>query len=113
MSESGQDRLLAYVSPTTGEHDEEWVWLWCPGCDAPHSVVIAPSGWTWNGDVSSPSITPSIKVEQVLDGNGEVYSPACHSFVTDGQWHFLDDTGHEFSGGTIPCLSIDRWGFQP
>src|SRR5438105_2357381 len=35
--------------------------FWCPGCDGAHGVP-AGRGWTWNGDIEKPTVSPSLKI---------------------------------------------------
>lgn len=59
--------------------------------------------WTWNGNVESPTLKPSI-----LTRGGDVDGEhVCHSFVNDGRVQFLDDCSHEFAGQTLDLLEID------
>jgi hypothetical protein len=73
--------------------------FWCPGCDQVHGIRYAnPTpgpDWGWNGDLESPTITPSVLVE---GGPDEI---RCHSFVTDGQIQFLHDSTHALAGQTV------------
>ncbi|MEY5097591.1 MAG: hypothetical protein RJA36_310 [Pseudomonadota bacterium] len=72
--------------------------LWCPGCDAVHGVTTDPLGWTWNGDVEKPTLSPSL-----LTNAGKAHStaPICHCFVRDGRIEFLSDSTHALAGQTV------------
>jgi len=80
----------------------------CPGCGSPHMFVIGGGrGWTWNGDHKSPTVRPSI----LVNGNAKCVNPAaprCHSYVTNGQIGFLNDSTHEKAGQTVPLPAWDR-----
>lgn len=87
----------------------------CPGCGSEHDIPVDGSrGWSFNGDIEKPTITPSI-----LERSGH-YMPnhkngdpcwcnkdfgfecgVCHSFVTDGKIQFLDDCTHGLAGQTV------------
>lgn len=69
--------------------------FWCPGCDGPHALSVAPGRWTWNGDADRPTFSPSVRV---FDHTGTL----CHSFITDGQIAFLSDCKHALAGQTVP-----------
>jgi len=88
------------------------VHFWCPGCDKAHGIVTdAPNSWTWNGDMERPTFTPSVLVHShgSLNDAGERYeTPQCHSFVTDGQIQFLDDSTHGLAGQTVP---LPEWPY--
>ena len=60
---------------------------WCPACDTYH---LFDSRWTHNGDFDNPSFTPSMHIN--ADQND-----ACHSFLTDGIWHYCSDSKHEYA----------------
>lgn len=88
----------------------------CPGCDDYHQIRVGT--WTFNGDLESPTFSPSVLVRGVQWGK-EVgfHKPnhgvatgqptVCHSFVTDGQIHFLGDCTHNLAGQTV---DLPEWG---
>lgn len=59
--------------------------------------------WTWNGDTEFPTLRPSI-----LTTNHEY---RCHTWVNDGEAHFLADCSHAFAGQTVPLLDVPSDGF--
>lgn len=82
------------------------VWIWCPGCDAFHALIIrstpaldalVSSGkapiWGWNGNLESPTFTPSYLVQSEAG--------ICHSYITDGHIQFLSDCTHHLTGQTV------------
>jgi hypothetical protein len=82
-------------------HDR--LWLWCPGCDDVHAIVVTGEGsWNWNADRVAPSIDPSIKVEYVMKAERSV----CHSFVRDGAWQFLSDSTHKLAGQIVRMSNV-------
>lgn len=97
---------------------ESMVFFRCPGCDDSHRVFVHPTeGWTWNGDLESPTFSPSILVRAnygdppVTPENLEQWrrepweqrtvERVCHSFVTDGRIQFLTDCTHALAGQTV------------
>lgn len=85
------------------------LWLWCPGCRDSHRVVIdAPEGWTWDGNQSSPTISPSILTTypRPAEWGGD---RICHSYVRAGQWQFLPDCTHALAGQTVPMAELPDW----
>jgi len=58
--------------------------------------------WSWNGDVEKPTLKPSIKTTEYLDGEYVV----CHSFVNDGIVKFLSDCTHDMVNREIPLKEI-------
>jgi hypothetical protein len=84
---------------------ERWVAFHCPGCRGDHSIpVTGPRGWTWNGSLDKPTISPSIFVNR---GLANPVAPACHSYVTDGKIAFLPDCSHKLAGKTVELPDFD------
>lgn len=85
--------------------------IWCPACDESH---IINDTWGYNGDRKKPTFTPSILVTRPANPNAsdefKEYrkEKRCHSFVTDGQWQFLDDSLHDLAGQTVPMVHIPK-----
>jgi hypothetical protein len=77
-------------------------WLWCPACD---DAVRINSTWGWNGDLERPTFTPSILTRFTMQGQERV----CHSFLTDGVWHFLGDCTHALAGQDAPMVDLPGW----
>lgn len=71
--------------------------FWCPACNAPHS--FAAGSWDFNGDVDSPTFTPTLFV--VGSEN------RCHSVLMDGVICFLPDSTHAMSGQSVQCPDWD------
>jgi hypothetical protein len=90
---------------------------WCPGCEQLHAVKIeGPHAWTWNGDVNSPTFTPSVlttyrwsKSLEPGDDPGQWQDDICHCFVTDGQIQFLGDCTHGLLGQAVPMPDLPDW----
>jgi len=64
----------------------------CPACKRAHVVSIGHGGWSFNGNLESPSLQPSVKIP----------SEGCHAVITDGIAHFTDDCTNGFAGKVIP-----------
>jgi len=58
-------------------------WHFCPSCKKYHPL---PDTWTFDGDLESPTFTPSFK--QYL-GKGEI---SCHYIITKGKIYFCSDS---------------------
>lgn len=80
------------------QHGQVWL-FWCPGCKEVHSV---DNRWTFNGDVESPTFSPSLLVYEVPGGY------RCHSFITDGEIDFLGDCSHDFVNRKVP---VPEWPY--
>ncbi len=76
--------------------------LWCPACD---DLVCINSTWEWNGDVERPTFAPSLLTRSVVAGREHI----CHSFVTDGSWHYLGDCTHNRAGQAVPAVDLPDW----
>ena len=74
------------------QESESWWMFQCPGCESLHSV---DARWTFNGDLESPTVSPSILVR----GGEKDFN--CHSFIRDGKIEFLSDSTHSLAGQTI------------
>ncbi|WP_282257251.1 DUF6527 family protein [Stenotrophomonas sp. PS02301] len=101
----------------------------CPGCRLYHTLPVQGAGTTWqfNGDVESPTLSPSILArggccyesewhvqekrrhlgpehcdKHHPDEDGVSMCHTCHSFVREGQIEFLSDYTHALAGTTVP-----------
>ena len=94
--------------------------IFCRGCKTHHVIAtIAPQSngavWGFNGDMESPTFTPSflertgkyIPGHENFDDEGYDLSRICHSFITDGKIQYLSDCTHELSGQTIDLPEIN------
>lgn len=100
----------------------------CPGCNQRHQVTTDPTtGWQFNGNVDSPTFSPSVLVRRghyartpPIPGNcacdyqqrhpdeepWQWPCGLCHSFVRDGMIQFLPDCTHALAGQTVPLPDI-------
>jgi hypothetical protein len=97
------------------------LWLWCPGCEDAHRIVIGTAdSWTWDGNAEAPTISPSIAVGGVQWDEGSPFhrpghhvAPGepkiCHSFVVAGVWQFLGDSTHALAGQHVPMVDLPDW----
>jgi hypothetical protein len=69
--------------------------------------------WNFNGNLDSPTFTPSINERTGYYVNPEMYADAknesyhCHFVVTDGKIYFCGDCSHELKGQTLDLPEID------
>lgn len=85
------------------------LWMWCPGCDGTHRITVdSPNGWTWDGDETAPTISPSILVNYGPRADAKD-NRVCHSFLVAGHWQFLGDCTHPLSGQTVPMVPLPGW----
>ena len=84
--------------------------FWCPGCNEAHGIPVdGTKGWTWNGSLENPTVSPSIVIGRTTWVNGfEERLVKCHSFVREGTIEFLSDSVHELAGQTVDLPDWDR-----
>lgn len=86
--------------------------LWeCPGCGCAHGLREGPGGrlvafegdggWSWNGDLERPTVSPSLKHTYSFSAE-ERERRVCHYFIRDGQLEFCPDSTHELAGQVVP-----------
>ncbi len=85
---------------------------YCPGCEEMH---ILPDSWKFDGNLESPTFTPSFKHEGMQrifvdgkwtgewkrDGSGNTVPYICHYMLTAGQIQFCGDSTHSLAGTTV------------
>lgn len=85
---------------------------WCPGCEGMH---VLPDTWTFNGDVESPTFSPSFlhgpshrfkSYDERGVGIGQPFEWRCHYFLTAGQLNFCGDSSHALAGKTVPLPEL-------
>lgn len=85
----------------------EYYSFYCPGCKHEHVYLVINDGsqWQFNGNMESPTFTPSLlNVEKGLNektGAFDVEKSRCHLFVTNGKIIYCGDCTHELKGQTI------------
>lgn len=88
--------------------------FYCPGCQHDHVYYTQdpdPKKWTFNGNLQSPTFTPSllntwgkeadpnwIEPEDIAPDEPGSWSGRCHLFVTNGEINFCGDCTHNYSG---------------
>lgn len=97
---------------------------WCPGCLEPH---IIDDTWAFDGNLNSPTFTPSIcitGVQRVVaqgkwtgewkkDEAGNPLPYCCHYILTAGKLAFCVDCTHDLKGQTVdlpelPDHAVDK-----
>lgn len=108
---------------------DDRLYLWCPGCNELHYVYFGPDGWTWDGDLERPTISPSILMrgryweppvtpENLDEWKREPWEQhpvdrVCHSFVRAGVWEFLSDCTHSLAGQCVPMTDVEpHWPWE-
>ena len=90
-----------------GQGEGERIAFWCPGCNA--IMQVCPKRWNWNGDVDSPTLSPSIlqTVGPYPEGSKRAgQKDICHCFVREGNIEFLGDCTHD-KRGVMPLPELE------
>lgn len=74
--------------------------FFCAGCCDVHTVG---TNWKFNGDMESPTFSPSVLVV------GGSLGIRCHSFIEDGKIRFLKDCNHSLAGQTVELNNVEEW----
>jgi hypothetical protein len=82
----------------------------CPGCKCHHSIATkepAKNGavWRFNNDLDRPTFAPSINVVW-RNREGEV-KKICHSYITNGEIQFLEDSTHSLAGKVLDLPDLE------
>lgn len=75
----------------------------CPACKIMHGFN---DSWHWNGDVNSPTVSPSILVTYP-DGSNR-----CHLFIENGFLKFQQDCDHEMRGQIVEMIELSEQYFD-
>lgn len=93
---------------------------WCPACKQMHQLL---DSWWFNGNLESPTFTPSFKHselqtirdelgkwtgEWVLDSNGNPIPEICHYILTNGILNYCGDCTHSMSNQSIPLPDLPK-----
>jgi hypothetical protein len=94
---------------------------WCPGCGEMHKL---PDSWEFNGNLASPTFTPSFKHsgirKNIVDGKwvgegkdawlyneqGKPLPYVCHYILTKGILNFCGDCTHAMAGKAVPLPEL-------
>ena len=104
----GKLRSILYTSTVKQPEKHYGYSFWCLGCDEFHSFVTDSSRkihWEFNGDMESPTFTPSLGVhsdEYLRKETTDKYR--CHLVVENGQIKYLTDCKHDYAGQTIDMV---------
>lgn len=86
------------------EHSDRYELL-CKPCGHHNIPKVGKPGanWTFNGDFTNPSFTPSMNETRTLtndDDSKTVYR--CHFVLTNGVMNYCSDCTHNLAGQSIP-----------
>lgn len=90
----------------------------CPGCasDGSSGLHMLPVNtdqtspqWKWDGNQDTPTLTPSILTRWGPGADDLPPAFVCHSFLTAGVFHFLEDSTHRFAGQNVPMPDLEDW----
>jgi hypothetical protein len=78
----------------------------CPGCEHGHIYYVSgPMVWSFNGDLASPSFTPSLL--NTCKPHPDPKQRRCHLFLTAGKLHFCRDCSHDLAGQVVDLPDMD------
>jgi ribosomal protein L37AE/L43A len=83
----------------------------CPACKRAHMIRTQniegenKAIWNFNGDVSNPTFTPSLKLS--YPANEDMKAFCCHSIITNGKITFCNDCSHAFAGKTVDMDEVN------
>lgn len=81
--------------------------FWCLGCNSYHSVTTLVKNekgcqWQFNGNIESPTFTPSIVV------NKDFLERLCHSSIADGKIQYHGDCFHSLKNQIIELQNVEE-----
>lgn len=95
------DRLRFDCPACAGE-----VLIWGDGEEHPvipfHEVNVGAGGWSFNGDLNRPTISPSVRTRY-----GDALAYTCHFFVRDGRIEYCADSTHKMAGQTVDLPDME------
>jgi hypothetical protein len=83
---------------------------WCPACEETHVYQVGVQGhpnWTFDGNVDSPSFSPSMRIrwgnwgDDAPDDKAKYDGRICHYFLTAGKLSYCGDSTHALAGQTV------------
>lgn len=93
---------------------------WCPACEKMHTIPVTQTTsrgarWSFDGNLASPTFSPSINYRVNTPDMGKDYQPdihstICHHFVQQGKISFCGDCTHTMKGQMVelPDFPEDR-----
>lgn len=93
---------VRYINNGKEWHPRQFVYF-CPGCKCEHAFGLITEGGkhTFNMNFDRPTVSPS------LLANFGGTSKRCHSFITNGNIKFENDSEHALAGKIITLPEIN------
>lgn len=95
---------------------------WCPACQGVHVYAVdqpnhSGAKWTFNGDITAPSFSPSMLIrwgrhaDPAFDDSADPahLSGVCHYFLTASQIQFCGDCTHAMRGQMVPLPDLPEY----
>lgn len=91
-------------------YDGTGIAFWCPACEHMHVVKTSEGGhvspWAWDGELTTPTISPSVRV---LSHHDDPPVPMiCHFNVDAGVMTFHGDCTHALRGTKVSLPELPR-----
>ena len=103
--------VIKYYEHVPG--NPSYLGFWCPACRHMHVIPFTnspnstPELWCFDGDVVTPTISPSLRV---LGFDGK--TTQCHVVITKGLLNYCNDFEDELAGKTIPMEPWEDHQYQ-
>lgn len=88
---------MGQVTTKLRNYEDGFFW-WCPACEEMHPLPYK-QGWTWDGNLETPTFTPSFKHDWYW--GEERKHLICHYIMTAGKVSYCSDCTHSMAGQTI------------
>ena len=80
--------------------------FYCPGCQDYHVIITASGTWAPSHTLTGTLKKPTVRASVLSKGDQNDGKPYCHSYITNGRIHFLDDCTHILAGQTVDLPPI-------
>lgn len=73
---------------------------WCIACNAIHMI---PENWECDGNMETPTFTPSVRHQFVSETRG---TQCCHYSIREGIIIYYSDCTHQYASFSVPLMAI-------
>lgn len=100
---------MKFIQETNNEGIDRYLFE-CPACGNCHFITTKGGAfnWQWNGDMNLPTVKPSVRVRyNQVCGNGISKEYHCHFFISNGKFHYCNDSTHALAGKVVELQDWD------